>query len=73
MRDKRTPKDVCGEAISGWDGIVLNDCIVQSASGLKCIALPVLCHANVTLPFGGLQVFGTGWEDSMLLHIFDRL
>ena len=49
--------------------------MVQSASGLKCIsiALPALCHANVTFPLGDIQVFGTGWEDSMLLHIFDRL
>ena len=61
--------------------VYLNDClsnglllkIVQSASDLKCMALPVLCHANVTFPLGDIQVFGTGWEDSMLLHIFDRL
>ena len=47
--------------------------IVQSASGLKSITLPVLCHANVTFPLDDIQVFGTGWEDSMLLHIFDWL
>ena len=49
-------------------GIVLNDSlglltIVQSVSGFKCIALPVLCHANVTFALGDIEVFGTGRED----------
>ena len=41
----------------------MNDCLgllhVPSASGLKCIALPVLCHANVSFPLGDIQIFGT--------------